>query len=300
MDSHKLVLSVDLDEWYHSRRWIDGQQAVCVPDMPALFQRIYGSDRPRGDVIGPARKLLDVLDAHRSRATFFVLGEMATWYPELVREIAVRGHEIACHGFCHVDMTVLGPEQFRSQLRQARSVLQATTGQTPVGYRAPNLVYEPWATKILESEGFLYDSSVCVSRSIGGKYKGWANAPIHPYHPSYDNVARPGAASLIELPLPPFPGIRVTAGSSIMTRVLGYQWSAIALNTAIRTGDTGYYLHPWECGERLAAQGTTLKARLFLRRTGPWMLAALDRILTTFKGRIVTAREAADRVPLAN
>jgi peptidoglycan/xylan/chitin deacetylase (PgdA/CDA1 family) len=290
------VVSVDLDEWYHSRRWLDGQQAASVPDMRAVCQRLYGTDRPRGDIIEPARRLLGLFQKHDCHVTFFVLGEVAEWYPELVREIADRGHEIACHGMHHADMTLLGPERFAAELRQARDVLHAVSGRRAVGFRAPNLVYDPWATAVLESEGFLYDSSVCVSRSIGGKYKGWSRAPIHPYRPDYADVARRGNARLIELPLPPFPVVRLSAGSGIMTRVLGYHWSSIALNAAIRTGDTSYYMHPWEVGTRPPIHGNTLKSRLFLRHTGPWMLNTVDRLLTAYSGRVIPAREAAERI----
>jgi peptidoglycan/xylan/chitin deacetylase (PgdA/CDA1 family) len=293
---HRIALSVDLDEWYHSSRWLDGQQAVAVPNTQALFKRVYGQDRPAGDVIEPTRWLLDLLDRYRVRCTFFVLGEMALWYPDLVRDIARTGHEIGCHGMHHVDMTVLGPETFSSQLRQASDTIEAVTGVRPVGYRAPNLVYEPWATRILESQGFVYDTSVCVSRSIGGKYRGWARAPIHPYRPAYDNIATPGPASLIELPLPPFPLIRLSAGSGIMTRVIGFSWSALALEHAVRTGDTAYYFHPWEIAEATPRQRGSLKSALFLRRTGPWMRRAVERLLQRFDGRIVTAGEAASRL----
>jgi hypothetical protein len=141
----------------------------------------------------------------------------------------------------------------------------------------------------------VYDTSVCVSRSIGGKYKGWSRAPIHPYHPDYDDVARLGAARLVELPLPPFPVIRLSAGSGIMTRVIGYQWSAIALSRAIRTGDTGYYFHPWEVGPCPPSRGSVLKSRIFHRHMGDWMLRTLDRILTTYSGRTITALDAANR-----
>jgi peptidoglycan/xylan/chitin deacetylase (PgdA/CDA1 family) len=290
-----LVLSIDLDEWYHSRRWLDGQQAASVPDTRALFRRIYGQDTPAGDVIEPTRSLLDLFARHRVRCTFFVLGEMGVWYPDLVKEIARRGHEIACHGMHHVDMTVLGPAEFARQLQEARSILSGLTGSAPIGYRAPNLVYESWATAILESQGFMYDSTVCVSRSIGGKYRGWSHAPEHPYRPSYDNVAERGAARLIELPLPTFPVIRLSAGSGIVTRILGYHWTAIALSTAIRRGDTGYYFHPWEVGPRPPSTGSRLKSAIFLRRTGPWMMETVDRLLSRFSGRVLTAREAAER-----
>ena len=292
---HRLVVSVDFEEWYHSRRWLSGEQAVQVPDTQALFRRLYNSDRPAGEVVTPTRHLLDLFDRHRCRSTFFILGEMAGWYPDLVREIAERGHEIACHGMHHVDMGVLGPSVFAEQLRQARDVLRDLTGRDVVGYRAPNLVYEPWATRILETEGFVYDTSLCVSRSIGGKYKGWSKAPLHPYHPDYDDIAKVGAASLVELPLPPFPVIRISAGSGIMTRVLGYHWSAIALRQAIRSGDTGYYFHPWECGECPKSGARSLKSRIFHRRMGAWMLNTVDKLLTGFRGRTVTAQEAAQR-----
>ena len=295
-DRHELVLSVDLDEWFHSRRWTEGVQTRTVPDTRALFRKLYGTDVPPGDLIAPVRSLLALFARHNVQCTFFVLGEVAQWYPDLVRAIAEHGHEIGCHGLHHVDMTVLGPEVFASQLATAVEVLTATSGQRPVGYRAPNLVYEPWATRVLEQQGFLYDTTVCVSRPIGGKYRNWANAPLHPYHPSYDEVARPGDARLVELPLPSFPVIKISAGSGILTRVIGFHWTMIALRHHIRNGDTGYYFHPWEVAEVPAVAGRSWKQAIFYRRTGPWMLDAVDRILTHFQGRIVTARTAADRV----
>jgi peptidoglycan/xylan/chitin deacetylase (PgdA/CDA1 family) len=296
IEPQKLVLSVDLDEWFHSRRWTEGVQTETVPDMAALFRRLYGSDAPRGDLIPPVRSILALFDRHQIKATFFVLGEVAQWYPDLVREIAGRGHEIACHGLHHVDMTVLGPEVFGDQLDRAVEILTAASGQRPVGYRAPNLVYESWATRILEERGFIYDTTVCASRPIGGKYRNWSEAPDHPYHPGYDDIARPGTARLVELPLPSFPVIRISAGSGILTRVIGFHWTMIALRHHIQNGDTGYYFHPWEAAAVPALAERSWKHAVFYRRTGRWMLDAVDRILTHFQGRVITARAAADRV----
>ena len=292
--AHRLVLSVDLDEWFHSRRWVDREQARAVPDLVPLFRELYGSDRPGGEIIAPTHALLDLFDRHRVTCTFFVLGEVATWYPDLVREIARRGHEIACHGMHHVDMTILGPETFRAQIEEAAEILRSLTGQRPVGYRAPNLVYEPWATRILEEQGFLYDATVCVSRPLGGKYRGWAQAPIHPYHPRYDAIGQPGEARLVELPLPPVPIVHLSGGSGILTRIAGYHWSMAALRSAIRTGDTSYYFHPWEVGARPPVDGHRLRNAIFLRRTGPWMLRTVDRIVGHFHDRVVTGRAAAE------
>lgn len=290
---YKLAVSVDLEEWYHSRRWVDGVQARTVPDNRSLFKTLYGSEEPAGEIIAPTRVLLDLFDRHACRCTFFVLGEVVRYYPELVREIARRGHEIACHGMYHVDMDVLGPKLFEQQLEEAALLLTDLSGQRPIGYRAPNLVYAPWATRILEKRGFLYDSTVCVSRPLGGKYHGWAGAPRHLYHPSYDDVARSGSAELVELPLPAFPGVRLAAGSGITTRVFGFNWTYLALRHAIRSADTAFYFHPWEIAPRPRVTGHRVRDAVFLRHTGQWMLDAVERILRAFGGRVITSSEAA-------
>ncbi|MEX2288083.1 MAG: polysaccharide deacetylase family protein [Planctomycetaceae bacterium] len=289
----RLALSVDLEEWYHSGRWVDGASIRPVPDMQQLFRKLYGSDRPAGEIIAPTRTLLDLFDRHGVKATFFVLGEVAQYYPHLVREVADRGHEIACHGMHHVDMSILDPGEFASQLDRSIELIERAAGVRPRGYRAPNLIYEPWATRILEARGFAYDATVCASRPLGGKYQGWANAPSHPYHPSYDAIGTPGDARLVEVPLPSFPVLRFNGGSSIMTRVVGYSWTYHTLRHSIKTGDTSYYLHPWEIGPRPNRPAPSWKSRLFLRRTGPWFSNALERILRAFSGRIVTVGEVA-------
>lgn len=293
---HRLAVSVDFEEWYHSGRWFRGAATQPVPDMRGLFRQLYGADRPVGEVVAPTHSLLDLFDKHRVKVTFFILGEMAEYYPEVVREIAARGHEIACHGMHHVDMTILQPAEFASQIDQSIGLIEKASGVRPRGYRAPNLIYEPWATRILEERNFLYDASVCASRPIGGKYQGWANAPTHPYRPSYDAIGTPGEALLVEVPLPSFPVIKLNAGSSIMTRVVGFHWTYFALKHEIRSGDTSFYLHPWEVGPTPRPQTRNWKTRLFLRHTGSWLHSALERILQRFAGRISTVCDVAATV----
>src|SRR4051812_25754992 len=133
----RIVLSIDLDEWYHSRRWLDGEQSVAQPDRRALMTRLYGCEQPIGEGVEPTRRLLHLFARRGVPCTFFVLGEMAASYPDLIREIAAGGHEIAAHGMHHVDMTVLGPAGFAAQLSEAREILTSVTGRAPVGYRAP-------------------------------------------------------------------------------------------------------------------------------------------------------------------
>ncbi len=295
MNNHAVVLSVDLEEWYHSRRWVDGEQSRGVPDATERFRRIYNSDCPAGEIIEPTLEVLALFERRKVKATFFVLGETATWYPDLVRRIADAGHEIASHGDVHVDMPVLGEQQFAERLERSVELLEKLTGARPVGYRAPNLVYEPWATRVLENHGFIYDSTVCASRPIGGKYKGWLNAPAHPYRPDYEAIGRPGSAQLVEVPLPSTRRLRLPAGSGIITRMCGFNWTRRALAHALGSGSTGFYFHPWEVGPRPKTSGHAIRNALFLRRTGPWMMRTVEALLEAFEGRISTARAVAER-----
>jgi peptidoglycan/xylan/chitin deacetylase (PgdA/CDA1 family) len=264
--------------------------------MTAICRRLYGQDRPIGEVVPPTLALLDLFDRYACKCTFFILGEVAEWYPDLVTAIVGRGHEVACHGMHHVDMKVLGPSRFVDDLGRARDLIARIAGCAPVGFRGPNLVFEPWATQALEGLGFLYDSTVCASRPIGGKYQGWADAPTHPYHPSYEAIARPGTARLVEVPIPAFPVLRLAAGSGIMTRVIGFHWTLTALRHASRTGDTAFYFHPWEVGPRPHPSGHRLRNAVFLRHTGPWMMRAVERIVSRFHDRIVPARMIAEEM----
>ena len=82
----KLLLSFDFEDWHQ------------------LVHRRLG--RPDWAAAGPALErqaeaIFTLLDELGARATFFVLGMTAERYPDLVREIAARGHELASHGYTH-------------------------------------------------------------------------------------------------------------------------------------------------------------------------------------------------------
>lgn len=293
----RVVVSVDLDEWYHCR-WATGAPHSRWKDTAAVFREHYGADRPAGELVAPTRRILDVFDRHGVRGSFFILGEVAHYYPDLVREIASRGHEIGCHGYHHVDIDLLGPEGFRRELIRAQELLGSVTGRTIVGYRAPNLLLRDFMIPILRERGFRYDVSVCTSRGLLGKDFGHPHRVQNPYRfREHFSVPDPDG-DLVELPLPTVPLVRLPGATGILTRVMGLGWTFAALRDALRTGDTQYYFHPYEMGRRPSIS-LSLRQRLFLRRLGPWMEGALDRILTRLRGwnvRFLTAGELAAQV----
>jgi len=292
---HRVVLSVDVDEWYHCR-WATGSPRSRWKDTATVFREHYGSDRPAGELAEPTRRILDLFDRLGVRGTFFVLGEVATFYPDLVREIAERGHEVGCHGFHHVDIDLLGPEGFRRELTEGQKALTTLLGHAVVGYRAPNLLLRDWMIPTLRELGFRYDASVCTSRGLLGKDFGHDHVAVNPYR-FRDRFSRPDpSGDLVEIPVPVFPLLRLPAATGILTRVAGRGWTLLALRHALSRGDTQYYFHPYEVGPK-PPLALSLRERLFLRRLGPWMLDAVERIalsLRSWGARFVTAQELAD------
>ena len=82
--------------------------------------------------------VLDLLDLHRHRATFFVIARQAAAHPQLVREIVARGHSVQNHSYLHRhNFSLLGPQAVAVDLARAQTVLTALSGQTPQFFRAP-------------------------------------------------------------------------------------------------------------------------------------------------------------------
>lgn len=113
------------------------------------------------------RKTLDLLERHGKKATFFVLGWIAERDPELIREIAARGHEVASRGFYHRSLKNLTDEEFRDDLRRTNAAIERACAQKVVGYRAAEKLGaadKDWVVDVLADEGFAYDASFLPSR----------------------------------------------------------------------------------------------------------------------------------------
>jgi polysaccharide deacetylase family protein (PEP-CTERM system associated) len=162
------ALTIDVEEYYHGVEFL---QALGADGLARLPSR----------VVSQTERLLDVLDAHGARGTFFTLGIVAQRFPRLVRAIVERGHEIASHGWDHSLVFELGPERFRTDVRRAKRAIEQAGGRAVHGYRAPNYSIRqdtPWAFTILYEEGYAYDSSMYPV--IHDRY-GFPDAPRFPH-----------------------------------------------------------------------------------------------------------------------
>ncbi|PYX50749.1 MAG: polysaccharide deacetylase family protein [Acidobacteria bacterium] len=226
------ALTIDVEDYFH-----------VAALAPHIHRDSWTSRESR--VVGNTQRLLAIFEQFDVRGTFFVLGWVAEQYPQLVRDIAVRGHEIACHGFSHRLVYEQSPEEFYAETLRAKSLLEDITGSAVLGYRAASysIVRESlWALDILVELGFVYDSSIFPVRH--DRY-GIPNAGRAPHRMSI-----PNGKSIVEWPLATAEilGCRLPVAGGGYFRLLPYwltRWGLTSINRR-ELRPFVFYLHPWE------------------------------------------------------
>lgn len=142
-----ITVSIDVEDWHQlvTRRW-SGQLPECSHHVESQVDRV-----------------LDIMDAHGVKGTFFVLGLVARAKPALVRKLADRGHEIGSHGTQHVPLHLLERRDVARELRESRELLADITGAPVVGFRAPEFSITEknlWVLEEIAAAGYRYDSSI--------------------------------------------------------------------------------------------------------------------------------------------
>ncbi|MDA1229421.1 MAG: glycosyltransferase [Planctomycetota bacterium] len=110
---------------------------------------------------------LAMLDEHKSKATFFVLGWIADQYPQLVKRIADSGHEIASRGFLHQPLLKLTETARREDLKRSKETLEDTIGRAVTGFRLSDgwlNRHDLWFLNEVQEAGYSYDSSLMPRR----------------------------------------------------------------------------------------------------------------------------------------
>ncbi|HMW59001.1 MAG TPA: glycosyltransferase, partial [Leptospiraceae bacterium] len=82
-------------------------------------------------------KVLDALKESKVHATFFVVGEQAERYPEIVQRILAEGHAIGNHTYFHPDLSKTSPERVRLELNSTQRIIERETGYKTMLFRAP-------------------------------------------------------------------------------------------------------------------------------------------------------------------
>lgn len=222
------ILTIDVEDWFH----------ICgVKELKPEVSWLQLESRVSINTM----KILDILSRKGVKATFFVLGFVAETHPDLIIKIQGAGHEIATHGYAHMQVYAMTPDMFRKDLRKSVSIISGITGHPVKGYRAPEWSIRDdslWALDILSREGFEYDSSMAPLPIIGNpKY------PKIPHRLTLDQgelwefPPLVGVTPLVNLPL----------GGGWGLRVFPYRLISSAIRNLNAQGQPAViYFHPRE------------------------------------------------------
>ncbi len=256
------ALTVDVEEWYHTC-WIP---ELNLPELRAHFL-------PELDRLLPL--LADELETCGARATFFVLGEVASPLSGRLRELARCGHEIACHGFHHRRANELSLSAYAEELRRGKSLLEDLVGAEVIGYRAPEWSLRRASNprlRLVAEAGFAFDSSLMPALGAGS-----SGNPLLPVRWRWHD----GLALTEVPPLTWGRGLRLPAGGWC-GRAASPRWILAAARARLREGGLpALVVHPWELVDRPVPGLMTGLARFFheASRTG-----FLERFRVTLAG----------------
>lgn len=148
------ILTFDIEEWYLEK--------TCFGNHTEKYREF---DKYLDEI-------LILLDERQMKGTFFCVGGMAREFPEVVRRIADRGHEIGCHSDRHTWLNKMSYEECLSDTRQAVDSLEQCIGKKVKSYRAPAFSIgqsNKWAFEVLAECGIERDASIFPAvRDFGG------------------------------------------------------------------------------------------------------------------------------------
>src|SRR5689334_11802495 len=119
------AMTVDVEDYFHVHAFSD---VVDPADWDIYPSRVETN----------TLRILELFGHYEIRATFFVLGWVAKKFPKLAREIYSAGHHVGCHGFAHRVIYAGSADEFRRDLKSAKSALEDATGASVGSYRAPS------------------------------------------------------------------------------------------------------------------------------------------------------------------
>lgn len=231
------ILTVDVEEWFHGHNYL----ATMPCESWSRQKQRVGANTDR---------ILDLLERHAVKATFFVLGWTADHHPDLVRRIAAAGHEIGCHSYAHPVVNEMTSAAFLDDLDRALAAL-ARCGVRPRGYRAPSFTITPAVhhyLELLRDRGFSYDCSLFPVR-----------------HPRYGQPGSPrtafllaGSPPFVVVPMPTWRlcGINLPfSGGGYMRLLPGALYRRLRLAARRQGQPCLVYLHPWELDDFRPATG---------------------------------------------
>ena len=223
------------------------EHALTVDVEDAINQAMrnfFGQEmEPTHRVTDNTMRLLDLFAEFDTKATFFILGEVAATHPGLIKEIALQGHELGIHGYSHARYTRLSRVEVKEEITRAKKLVEDISGVEVIGHRAPEFSINQnnlWVLDILLAAGIRYDSSIFPAES--GRY-GWKG-----FTKDIDWLNLESGERIIEAPMSSMRvmGKEIPACGGGYLRAFPYSFTRQAFKTIGKSRPVNLYLHPYE------------------------------------------------------
>ena len=234
LNAMKNALTIDLEDWYH----------------PELVRK-YVHGIPKSQISDSANQIIRLLDKYDVKATFFILGDVATKNPKLIKMIHDKGHEISSHGMSHLPLWNLDYDRFSKELKTFKRIVKSILGENAEihGFRAPTFSLDHttnYGIRCLIDNYFQYDSSIFPAKT---RLYGIDNAPCSIYRVSQSNLCvEDDSSKIIEFPLTVFRmgRTRIPVSGGFYLRVIPYFVLKVLLKSINKKRPFVIYFHPWE------------------------------------------------------
>lgn len=224
------AMTVDVEDYFHVGAFENDISRADWDDLPCRVSR-------------NTNIILDLFDRHEIKATFFTLGWVCRRYPELIKDIHERGHEVASHSIEHYRVGDMSRDDFIEDITGSKKLLEDTIGSAVIGYRAPSFSIGEnniWALDYLKDAGYLYSSSIYPIRH---DHYGMPSAPRFSFQPIE-------GSNFLEMPVTTFElfGKKFPCGGGGYFRLLPYSLSKTVMNRVHKKDNQAciFYFHPWE------------------------------------------------------
>ena len=225
------ILGIDFEDWYH----------------PELIQRHIKTKNNKPTVVNGIDKILDWLRKNETLATFFMVGELLEFKPEILDKILSNGHEISFHTMYHTRVDSLNyKEKFDEEIKR----FDVITSKRSKGFRAPSFSLNhssSWIIDTLANNNYQYDSSIVPAKT---KLYGVDNAEIKPYRITSSAIEKDSPdGKILEFPLlvTKIFGKTIPAAGGFYLRTLPLK---IIENAIRKYNDNSipatFYIHSWE------------------------------------------------------
>ena len=225
------ILGIDFEEWFH----------------PELIQKYISKKDNQPKIIQGIDKILDLLRKKDTKATFFVVGELLEFKPELLDLILDNEHEVGFHTMKH---TRIDSPNFKEKFEEEIKKFDELTDGKSKGFRAPSFslnASSSWLIDVLEENDYVYDSSVVPAKT---SLYGIPNAEKKPYKISSKFLeGNSDDGKIIEFPLlvTKFLGKKIPAAGGFYLRTLPLRIIENAIKSYEKENLPGvFYIHSWE------------------------------------------------------